>query len=104
MSNVSLDMRDAVIESETIHLAIEGAAGNARLIVPPGWGVDTSRLGKGLGMVINRIGPLAVPGYPLVIVTGTVGLGIFVARRERFYQRWARSRREPQQGSRELLR
>ena len=46
----------------------------------------------------------ALPGYPLVIVTGTVGLGSLMARRERFYERWARHGRGPAQGPREVLR
>jgi hypothetical protein len=101
MSNILLDFRDAVLRSDTIHLSVEGMAGSLRLVVPEGWGIDTQRLGKSLGSIHNRIGPLALPGHPLVIVTGTVGLGSFLARRERFYERWGRS---PQQGPREILR
>ena len=104
MSNVTLDLRDAVPDSDTIHLAVEGVAANVVLIVPVGWGIDTDRLGKGLGSIRNRIGSFAVPGYPLVIVTGSVGLGTFVARRERFYERWGRGRRGEGAGLRELLR
>jgi len=104
MSNVTLDLRDAVPESDTIHLAVEGVAGKVVLIVPVGWGIDTDRLGKGIGSIHNRIGNLAVPGYPLVVVTGTVGLGSLVARRERFYERWGRGRRGEGEGPRELLR
>jgi hypothetical protein len=104
MSNVTLDLRDAVPDSETIHLSLEGVAASLRLIVPEGWGIDTDRLGKGLGFIHNRIGPYALAGYPLVIVTGTVGLGNFVARRERFYERRGRGRRGPQQDPRAILR
>ncbi|HEY5484948.1 MAG TPA: hypothetical protein VIK31_14270 [Propionibacteriaceae bacterium] len=104
MSSVTLDLRDAVPESDTIHLAVEGVAGKVVLIVPVGWGIDTDRLGKGIGSIHNRIGNLAVPGYPLVVVTGTVGLGSLVARRERFYERWGRGRRGEGEGPRELLR
>ena len=104
MSNVTLDLRDAVPEADTIHLAVEGVAGRVLLIVPVGWGIDTDRLGKGLGSIRNRIGNLAGPGYPLVLVTGTVGLGSFIARRERFYERWGRARRGQGEGPRELLR
>lgn len=104
MSNILLDLRDAVAESETIHLSVEGVAGKVVLIVPEGWGIDTDRLGKGIGSIHNRIGPFAVQGFPVVVVSGTVGLGSFVARRERFFERWGRSRRGPQQGPREILR
>ncbi len=101
LSNILLDLRDAVVDSPTIHLSVEGVAGSVRLVVPEGWGIDTDRLGKGLGSIHNRIGPLALAGQPLVIVTGTVGLGSFLARRERFYERWGRG---PQQGPRQILR
>jgi hypothetical protein len=101
MSNILLDFRDAVLESMTVHISVEGVAGSLRLVVPEGWGIDTDRLGKGLGSIRNRIGPLALPNQPLVIVTGTVGMGTFVARHERFYERWGRG---PQQGPREILR
>jgi len=104
MSNITLDLRDAVADAETIHLAVEGVAASVRLIVPEGWGIDTDRLGKGLGSIRNRIVPYALAGYPLVVVTGTVGLGTFVARRERFYERWGRGRRGPGQPPREILR
>ena len=104
MSNIVLDLRDAMAEAETIYLSVEGVAGRVVLIVPEGWGIDTDRLGKGIGSIHNRIGPLALRGYPLIIVTGTVGLGSLVARRERFYERWGRGRRGPQQGPREILR
>lgn len=102
LSNVVLDLRDAVTDSDTIHLSVEGVAANTVLIVPVGWGIDTDRLGKGIGSVRNRIGPLALPGYPLVVVSGTVCMGAFVARRERFYERWGRG---PGSGQpREILR
>jgi hypothetical protein len=101
MSNIVLDLRDAVLETTTIHLMVEGVMGGLRLVVPEGWGIDTDRLGKGLGSIHNRIGPLPLPNHPLVIVTGTVGMGSFTASRERFYERWSRRRR---QGRREILR
>ena len=104
MSNIALDLRDAVADSETIHLSVEGVAASVKLIVPDGWGIDTDRLGKGLGSIRNRIGPFALAGYPLVVVTGTGGLGTFVARPERFYERWGRGRRGLGHGPREILR
>lgn len=104
MSNIVLDLRDAVPETGTIHLSVHGVAGNVILIVPEGWGIDTDRLGKGIGSVRNRIGPLAVQGYPHVVVTGTVGIGTFVARHERFFERWGRGRRVRGQGPGEPLR
>lgn len=102
MSNIKLDLRDAVPQAEVIHLSVEGVAGSLALVVPPGWAVDSDRLGKGLGTVRNRIGPVPLAGYPVIVVTGTVGLGTFVARGERFYERWGRARRQASQ--RELMR
>ncbi len=104
MSNITLDLRDAVAEAETIHLSVEGVAGRLLLIVPEGWGIDSDRLRKGMGSIRNRIGPLAVAGYPLIVVTGTVGLGTFVARRELFFERWGRGHRGQGAAPRELLR
>lgn len=104
MSNIILDLREALPDADTIRLTVEGVAGRVVLIVPEGWGIDTDRLGKGIGSIHNRIGSYALPGYPLVIVTGTVGLGSLMARRERFYERWARHGRGPAQGPREVLR
>jgi hypothetical protein len=104
MSNITLDLRDAVADSDTIHLSVEGVAGSVYLIVPDGWGIDTDRLNSGLGWIRNRIGAFALPGFPVVVVTGTVGLATFVARRERFYERWGRGRRGEGAGPRELLR
>jgi hypothetical protein len=104
MSNITLDLRDAVAEAETVHLSVEGVAGRLLLIVPEGWGIDSDRLRKGMGSIRNRIGPLAFAGYPLIVVTGTVGLGSFVARRELFFERWGRGPRGQGGAPRELLR
>ena len=102
MSNVKLDMRDAVPQSDVIHLTVEGVAGSLILVVPPGWAVDSDRVSKGLGTVRNRIGPVPQAGYPVIVVAGGMGLGTFVARGERFYERWGRARRQAAQ--RELMR
>lgn len=102
MSNVKLDLRDAVPQADIIHLQIDGVAGNVVLVLPAGWGVDSDRLGKGIGTIRNRFGPLPTPGYPVVVVTGSVGMGTFVARKERFYERWGRQRQDS--SPRELLR
>lgn len=102
MSNIKLDLRDAVPQAEVLHLTVDGVAGSLTLVVPPGWAVDSDRLGKGLGRIRNRIGSVPLAGYPVIVVTGSVGLGTFVARGERFYERWGRARR--QAGQRELLR
>lgn len=102
MSNIKLDLRDAVPQAEVIRLSVEGVAGSLTLVVPPGWGVDTDRVSKGLGSVRNRIGPEPVAGYPVIVVTGSMGLGTLVARGERFYERWGRARRQASQ--RELMR
>jgi predicted oxidoreductase len=102
MSNVKLDLRDAVPQTDVIHLSVEGVAGSLILVVPPGWAVDSDRLGKGLGSIRNRIGAVPLAGYPVIVVSGGVGLGTFVARGERFYERWGRARRQANQ--RELMR
>ena len=102
MSNIKLDMRDAVPQSDVIRLSVEGVAGSLTLVLPEGWGVDTDRLTKGLGSVRNRVSRVPMAGYPVVVVSGSMGLGTFVARGERFYERWGRARRQANQ--RELMR
>ena len=102
MANVKLDLRDAVPQSDVIRLSVEGMAGALTLVLPEGWAVDTDRLTKGLGSVRNRVNPVPMAGYPVVVVSGSMGLGTFVARGERFYERWGRARRQARQ--RELMR
>ncbi len=89
MANVTLDLRDAVPLRDVIRLSVEGMAGGLTLVLPQGWAVDTDRLTKGLGSVRNTTDPVPIAGCPVVVITGSMGLGTFVARGERFYERWA---------------
>ena len=102
MANIKLDLRDAVPQSDVIRLSVEGIAGGLTLVLPQGWAVDTDRLTKGLGSVRNKINRVPIAGYPVVLITGSMGLGTFVARGERFYERWGRARRQARQ--QELMR
>lgn len=101
LSNIRLDLRDALPQSDIIELTVEGVMGSLTLVVPWGWAVDTDRLAKGIGTVRNRISPVPAAGFPVVVVSGSMGMGTFVARGERFYERWGRAR---QTDRRELLR
>lgn len=93
MSNIRLDFRDAVVQDNVIRLSVEGVMGSLVVIVPDGWAVDTDRLNKGMGSVRNRIGAVPLPGYPVLIVSGSMGMGSFSARHEWGFERWIRRRR-----------
>lgn len=73
--SVLLDCREAICLAPVIDIDINGGAGNIRIIVPDGWGVDTERLAKGWGTVRNRVQPQPDPGQPLLVLHGTAGMG-----------------------------
>lgn len=73
--SVQLDCREAICLAPVVDIDINGGAGNIRIIVPDGWGVDTERIAKGWGTVRNRAQHQPDPGQPLLVLHGTAGMG-----------------------------
>lgn len=86
-ANVILDFLSVTAAPDVIHLQVLGGLGSVLVIVPTTWGVSTERLGKGIGMVTNRVSPDPERGYPLIVVTGSVAMGSFKARHANWFDR-----------------
>lgn len=79
-SNVKLDFCHVSAAPPVVDIVLEGGAGDLVLVVPPGWGVDTSRVEKGMGSIKNQVGTRAAPGRPQIMVRGYNRLGDVKAR------------------------
>ncbi len=93
--DVKLNFVDAVPVSLVIDLVVDGRAGNLVLVVPEGWGVNTSRVEKGMGSIKNRVAERAAPGHPQIMVRGNNRLGNIVARYPGRLDTWQRDRALP---------
>jgi hypothetical protein len=80
ISSVRLDFTAAKPVSLLIDVVLVGGAGNLVVVVPEGWGVDTSRVTKGMGGIRNRVVAQALPGVPQVMIRGENKLGTLVVR------------------------
>ncbi|HHU39299.1 MAG TPA: DUF1707 domain-containing protein [Propionibacterium sp.] len=93
-SNVKLNFVDARTTGDLIDVVVNGGAGNAVLIVPPGWGVDTSRVEKNsMGVLKTSVDQRPRPGQPLLVVRGRTAIGNIVARYPNRFDTWQRDRR-----------
>nr|NLI51184.1 DUF1707 domain-containing protein [Propionibacterium sp.] len=93
--NVKLNFVDAVPVSLVIDIVVDGRAGNLVLVVPEGWGVNTSRVDKGMGSIKNRVAERAAPGHPQIMVRGNNRLGDIVARYPNRFDTWQLNRALP---------
>lgn len=87
LSNVKLDCRHAHAAAPIIDIEVGVGAGNVVLVLPAGWGVDTDRLGKGIGTIKVKVPRQAEPGYPTLLVRGQLGAGTLVARSANWFER-----------------
>lgn len=87
MANVVLDCREATPAADVIDVEIGIGAGNAVFIVPPGWGVNTDRLGKGMGSIKIKVTRDASPGCPTLVFHGQLGMGDLKVREENWIER-----------------
>lgn len=87
MANVTLDCREAIPAADLIDVEIGIGAGNAVFIVPPGWGVNTDRLRKGIGSIKIKITRDASPGCPTLLFHGQLGMGDLKVREANWMER-----------------
>lgn len=92
--SVRLDCREAVCLAPVIDVDIAGGAGNVKIVVPDGWGVDTEQVTKGWGTLRNRADARPQPGQPQLVLHGTAGLGHLVIRPATSTRQRRRTQRE----------
>lgn len=86
-SKVKLDCRHATAAAPVIDIAIGGGVDNVVLVVPPGWGVDTDRLGKGMGTIKVKVPRATAPGCPTLVFHGQLGMSTLVVREANRFER-----------------
>lgn len=86
-ATAKLDFTQALNELSEIHVEVEGKAGGAVIVVPDGWGVIIDLLRAPYGSKRAKVPAIPAPGAPLVVVTGAVGVGTFVARGPNYFER-----------------
>jgi hypothetical protein len=84
---VKLDCRHAQPAAAVIDIEVGVGADNVVIIVPPGWGVDTDRLGKGIGTIKVKVPRDAAPGCPTLVFHGALGMSTLVVRTENWVER-----------------
>lgn len=87
LSKVKLDCRHAQAASAVIDIDVGGGADSVVLVVPPGWGVETDRLGKGIGTIKVKVPRAAAPGCPTLVFHGQLGMSTLVVRHENWFER-----------------
>ncbi|MFN2345618.1 MAG: DUF1707 domain-containing protein [Dermatophilaceae bacterium] len=87
LAKVKLDCRQAEAVAPVIDIRVGIGAANVVLVLPPGWGVDTDRLGKGIGKVKVRVPRVAAEGCPTLVLGGQLGVGNLIAREANWVER-----------------
>lgn len=90
--NVKLNFVDARVGVDRIDLVIDGGAGDVILIVSEGWGVDLTRVQRGMGGVKSNVDNRSARGYPTLMVRGQARLGTIKARYPSRFDAWQRRR------------
>lgn len=80
VGSVKLNCLQATVAARVIEVEVVAGAGSVLIIVPDGWGADADRLSKTMGSKTVRVPRSPAPGQPLLVFTGTVGLGSFKVR------------------------
>jgi hypothetical protein len=93
MSTVKLDCRQAQAAAPVIDVEVGMGMGNVVLVLPPGWAVNTDRLGKGMGTIKVRVPTVAAQGCPTLVLHGQLGVGTLVAREANWVERRFRTPR-----------
>ena len=86
-ANVKLDCRHADPAAPIIDVEVGVGAANVVFIVPEGWGVDTDRLGKGMGSIKVKIPRQAQSNQPTLILRGSLGVGSVIVRHENWVEK-----------------
>lgn len=101
-ANVKLEFVDARIASPVVDISVVGGAGDLVVIVPDGFGVDTTHVVSRLGTVKSQVAQRPLAGRPLVVVRGELKLGGIRVRHPNRFDSWQRDRRLARGGGPEL--
>ena len=90
--SVHMNCVEAHVETDIINIEVSGGMGSITVVVPEGWGADTTRVAKSLGSLNNKLQGHD-PGMPLLQFFGKMGMGSLTIR----YMDWWERRRHRKQ-------
>lgn len=80
LGTVKLDFRRAVLTSQVVWMDVSGGAGTIVMVIPEGWGAQVDRLRPGIGSRKTNVAEEPAAGQPVLILTGSLGIGSLVVR------------------------
>ncbi|MFW6600324.1 DUF1707 SHOCT-like domain-containing protein [Propionibacteriaceae bacterium Y2011] len=87
MGSVKLDFLQATCDHQIVQVYISGGAGSILLVVPEGWAANIDNVGKSWGSVTSKVPTIATPGSPLLMLSGTMGMGSLKIRGANWWDR-----------------
>lgn len=87
LSAVKMDCRQATPSSDVIDVEVGVGASNIVVVLPEGWGVNTDRLGKGIGNIKVKVPRAASAGSPTLVLHGQLGVGSLIVRHANWVER-----------------
>jgi DUF1707 SHOCT-like domain len=75
LGSVKLNCLQATPAAQLIEIEVVGGAGSIVLVLPDGWAADADRLSKGWGSKSVKVPRTPLPGKPLLVIHGSLGLG-----------------------------
>lgn len=86
-ATAELNFLEAVVEHNVIEVEVTSGMGSSVIVVPEGWGVNINRLSTGWGTAKSRVAAVPDPGRPMIVVSGSLGMGSFVARHANYFDK-----------------
>ncbi len=83
--SIRLDFRRAQLTSQVVWIQVSGGAGTIIIVVPEGWGAQLDRVTPGLGTRKSTVSEEPLPGQPLLVFSGSLGMGTFKVRHPNRY-------------------
>lgn len=80
LGSVRLDFRMAQPTSQVILVDVSGGVGSILIILPTGWAAQTDRLRPGIGSRKTDVAEEPEPGHPVLVLSGSLGVGSLVVR------------------------
>jgi hypothetical protein len=87
VGSVKLNCLEATPAAQMIEIEVIGGAGSVVLVLPDGWAVDTDRLAKAWGSKSVKVPREPAPGKPLLVISGSLGMGSFKVRPPNWFDR-----------------
>lgn len=89
VGTVMLNCLEAVSSEPVIYVEVMGGVGTITVVVPEGWAARVDRLAKSWGTVNAKVPTDPTGGRPLVVVTGSMGMGTFTIRAANWFEKRA---------------